>query len=218
MGGILPVWKWVWKLVGLFFIFFFCEELYWQRGSTPHLQVYTSLASGSLPPRVPLVSDLKGSKPCLQIGAWTREFFCRTRNFSGTLSFLGWVSGCAVLLFSMWGCRNQTGKTHDWYPTKSWKIASLLWPQVLTSSLWKANWQCPFQAAPAAAPAATMIQEPNTQVGGKSPLIPGAHSRSHDHMVLGDVNLILQVQIEEQIVEARIPRHLDISRHQSLQS
>lgn len=52
-------------------------------------------------------------------------------------------------------------------------------PHVLTSSLWKANWQCPFQAAPAAAPAATMIQEPNTQVGGKSPSIPGAQA-AHD--------------------------------------
>ena len=145
----------------------------WDEGSTPHLQVYTSLASGSLPPRVPLVSDLKGSKPCLQIGAWTREFFCRTRDFSGTLSFFTilyhhahffwgflagkktfhwssfemstekgsvigeakvqrmwkiawqpvlWVSaGCTVLLFSMWGCRNQTGKTHDWYPKNGGK-------------------------------------------------------------------------------------------------
>ena len=44
------------------------------------------------------------------------------------------------------------------------------------------------------------------------------HVSPHDHMVLDDVTLILQVQIEEQIVEARIPGHLDISRHQSLQA
>ena len=54
--------------------------------------------------------------------------------------------------------------------------------------------------------------------GGREESVdPGGTSLPHDHMVLGDVNLILQVQIEEQIVEARIPRHLDISRHQSLQ-